>query len=172
VNDITFISIPKTGSRSIHRALRTGKKDNHRSISKLRPEGESFAVIRHPLDRLVSWWAGHRRPRHPVYLVPFKGWAAAGFPHHWDAGFCAHCGITNPLHQHQFVEIDGEVAVTHLVPFERMNQWVHDRFGVSLQLLGASEHSPYQTYYDAATRRLAGETFARDMALYQTVVGG
>lgn len=172
MNDITFISIPKTGSRAIHKALGTGKRDNHRSVSVLRPEGESFAIVRHPLERLVSWWAGHRRMGLTQYRVSFKKWAGSGFPQHWTEGDMLHCGITNPLHQHQFVEIDGAVAVTHLVPFERMNQWVHDRFGVSLQLLGASEHSPYQTYYDAATRRLAGETFARDMALYQTVVGG
>lgn len=172
MNDITFISIPKTGSRAIHKALGTGKRDNHRSVSVLRPEGESFAIVRHPLERLVSWWAGHRRMGLTQYRVSFKKWAGSGFPQHWTEGDMLHCGITNPLHQHQFVEIDGAVAVTHLVPFERMGEWVSTRFGVRLRKVGASKHSPYQTYYDAATRRLAEETFARDMALYQTVVGG
>ena len=169
----TYISIPKTASRAIHQALGDGKKNNHLAVTQLSPEDRAkptFAVLRNPLDRLVSWWAGHSqqgRDRHnPLYQVPFAEWARAGFPHHWPEQF----GITNPLHQHQFVEENGVVVVDHLLPYDNLYASFLHLTGLKImRRVGASRHNNWKTYYTDELTELAESMFARDLELHRSL---
>jgi len=170
MRQFTFISIPKTASRAIHQALGDGKKYNHLAVTRLPPEARAlptFAVLRNPYDRLVSWWAGHRqqgRDRHnPIYQVSFAEWVHAGFPHHWPEQF----GVTNPLHQHQFIEENGVVVVDHLLPYENLYAALFHLTGRKLtRRVGASRHNHWKTYYTDELTKLVEAKFSRDIELH------
>jgi len=167
-----FISIPKTGTNSIHKALGTNKKDNHKSI-KLIEADFTFAFIRHPLDRLVSWYFGHRttNPSLPQYQVSFREWLLTG-THHWTLDNLKQFGISNPLNQWEFVEIDGEIKVDFLGRFENLNQdfkSVCNLIGREAELphILRSKHLHWSTYYDKDLKRYAEMMYEKDMNLWE-----
>lgn len=170
-----YISIPKTGSNSVHQALKTNKKDNHKSI-KLIECDYSFAFIRHPLDRLVSWYFGHRatNPSLTQYKGSFREWVAGGCEHHWTEGDLKGFGINNPLNQWEFVEIDGEIKVDFLGRFENLNlefKTVCDKIGVTATLPHAlrSQHEHWSTYYDNDLKAYTVNMFKKDISLWESL---
>jgi len=169
--DLTFISIPATGSRSIHLALGDRKRNNHLAVSKLPAEDrakEMFAVLREPKDRLVSWWAGHgqRGGGIPLYKIAFRDWVMKGCPHHWAEG---QFGVANPLHQHQFIEEEGKVVVQHLLRFEHLAPEFHKLTGLELRRVGASRRAPWEEYFTPEMNRLVEDMFAKDFRLHSSL---
>lgn len=138
VNDVNFVSIPRCASNSIHHALHTNNVDNHFSIRKTKDERWSFAVIRDPLERLISWWKYHQSDIYipfggEIYQRPFKDWARSGCPHHWTVDDLKNCQITNPLRQFDFVcDTDGNIMVDKLINFDDLG--THG--GVDLEPVG------------------------------------
>lgn len=168
-----FISIPKTGSNSIHRALGTNKKDNHKSI-KLIECDYSFAFIRHPLDRLVSWYFGHQMTSPKLYGLPFIEWVARGCKHHWTKENLKTFGVNNPLNQYEFVEINRRVEVDFLGRFEHIQEdfdKVCKTLGVQAELphLLKSEHGNWKKYFDKGLEEYALKMFNRDFKLWESL---
>ncbi len=167
-----FISIPKTGTNSVHRALNTKKKDNHKAIKLIECE-YSFAFIRHPLDRLVSWYFGHRttNPSLTQYQVSFREWLLQG-THHWTPDVCKGFGIENPLNQWEFIEIDGAVKVDFLGRFENIELdfiEVCNVIGVQKKLphILKSNHAHWTSYYDKDLRQLMINKYKKDFDLWE-----
>ncbi len=168
-----FISIPKTGSNSIHRALNTQMKDNHKSI-KLIECDYSFAFLRHPLDRLVSWYFGHQMTSPKLYRLPFVEWVAKGCKHHWTKDNLKQFGVSNPLNQYEFIEINGVVQVDFIGKFENLQQdfdKVCKHLGIQTHLphLLKSEHDKWTKYFDKGLAEYAQKMFARDFELWDTI---
>jgi len=167
-----FISIPKTGTNSIHRALNTNKKDNHKAV-KLIEADFTFAFIRHPLDRLVSWYHGHREsnPSLTQYHVSFREWLLTG-THHWTPNVCKGFGIENPLNQWEFIEVDGVIKVDYLGSFERLELdfiEVCQRIGIQKKLphILKSKHLHWSTYYDKSLKNYAELIYEKDLELWE-----
>lgn len=169
-----FISIPKTGTNSVHKALGTNKKDNHKAINLVKAD-YTFAFIRHPLDRLVSWYFGHRttNPSIPNYQMSFREWLLNG-THHWTPDNLKQFGISDPLNQWEFVEVDGEIKVDFLGRFENLN---HD-FKKVCNLIGReaelphilkSQHTHWTTYYDQGLKELMLNKYKKDYELWASL---
>ena len=128
---VNFVSIPRTGTRSIHTLI---EGDNHKSIRLTKDERFSFAVIRHPLKRLISWWQYHSHaiydPTGEIYGETFREWANNGFKHHWSIEKCESLGIDSPLRQSDFVcDYYNKVIVDTLLNYDNLQQ----EFDVKLQ---------------------------------------
>lgn len=170
-----FISIPKTGTNSVHRALNTKHKDNHKAIKLIKCE-YSFAFIRHPLDRLVSWYFGHRttNPSMVQYQGDFRTWVATGCNHHWTPDNLKQFGVSSPLNQWEFVEIDGKVAVSFLGKFEKIELdfiEVCKVIGVQKKLphILKSQHQHWTHYFDRGLEVYAEMKFEKDFKLWQSL---
>jgi hypothetical protein len=126
---VNFIAIPRTGTNSI-RALIPYENDgysNHASIRKTKDERFSFAVIRHPLQRLMSWWKYHKYPQYDefahIYGSSFRDWAYNGFQHHWTPDYLEHRMVSSPLRQCDFIcNEDGEIIVDRLINYDALQQ--------------------------------------------------
>jgi len=165
-----YISIPKTGSNSIHEALGTNKVDNHKALHLIECD-YSFAFIRHPLDRLVSWYFGHHTINKNLYQLPFVEWVGGGCKHHWTPDNLKQFGVSNPLNQYEFVEIDGRVEVDFLGRFEYLHQdfdKVSKIIGVEAELphLLKSQRGHWTKYFDAGLTEYAEQMFKRDFELW------
>jgi len=170
-----FISIPKTGTNSIHQALNTNKKDNHKAIGLVECD-YSFAFIRHPLDRLVSWYFGHRatNPSLVQYQGSFREWVAKGCPHHWTEDNLKQFGVSNPLNQWEFIEVNGSIKVDLLGKFENINEdfkSICEVIGVQAELphILKSKHAHWSIYYDIGLMKLVKNRFKKDMDLWESL---
>ena len=76
MNKFTFISVPRTGSVSMHTALDNRYLYNHWSARKVKLEGFSFGFVRNPYSQLYSWFMYHRRsqPNTDLYQGDFNEW--------------------------------------------------------------------------------------------------
>ena len=147
----------------------------------------SFAFVRNPWDRLVSWYAmiQHNRSQLPPALreqrSPFQsalwnqvvqnGGSFEEFLRHctpvvFDAG-CAKSFAFNQIEY--LTDSDGKMLVEFVGRFERLEkdvQTVFDRLGIddaTLARQNSSDHEHYSSWYSAYTRDLVAERFARDI---------
>jgi chondroitin 4-sulfotransferase 11 len=168
-----FISVPKTGSVSMHRMLKDGMAHNHMPAWVVRQsravawkDAYTFAVVRNPWDRAVSWFFGHRNLA--IYnRRTFKEWVKAGLPHHWEVPF-------HPLHQHEFIcwPSSGEVMVDFVGRFEQLPAVAKHVRGVigltprKLPHVNKSKHADYRSHYNSETERIVREFAGRDLELF------
>lgn len=122
----------------------------------------SFALLRHPVDRMVSlyrWLRGMPGDRHPLHQpaasLDFDAFVPVARPHFTS--------------QAAHVKSDGRIAVTRLYRFEDLSlAWaeVSRRLGIETQLghSNASRSEPIQV--SAAARAAIEAAYAEDLALY------
>jgi len=201
---VVFVHIQKTAGSSIRKALfhhgqATDQQNEMGSIGYWHApaslgikllghdrwcEFRSFAVVRNPWERLVSWWTmAHVQGRHHrirrqatasfasyVYdLGSFHAFLAAGdVCYHdsdgWRWPFCPQVNyISGP---------DGQIVVDHILRFERLDQDWPTFCGTvglpptPLEVTNATPHAPYRDYYTPETRDLVAEKFAPDIAQF------
>jgi len=149
----------------------------------------SFAFVRNPWERLVSWYAmidRHRRelPLHKRWRrAPFdteiwnqvvaKGKTFDAFIEHctevvWDKG----CYKSFAFNQIDYLtDADGRMLVTEVGRFETLAEdaeRVLARLGVAVTLprKNPSAHGHYSEWYDDRLRDIVAERFARDIAAF------
>lgn len=178
--NIVFVSIPRTGTQSLHEALGTGRKNNHYGITAIPEKGFSFAIFRSPLERLKSWFIWHKEMyvNHKVYdmsmyQTDFKSWVRNGCPHHWTN--VNMLGITNPLHQHQFVtDESGIIQVDYIGLYEKFSEslnHVSKRTGFkfnNVPHIGNSNRA--KVSHDDDTHLRIREMFQKDYILYHKIL--
>ena len=177
MRDFIFISVPKTGTKSIHAALQTGRTWHHIPASETRAAVDNweayftFGFVRNPFDRLVSWYFFQKQDgSHRLYdaFESFEHWVKAGCPEHWTA-----TGGPNPLLQYPFFMADDTIIVDFIGRYERLEEdfwYVCQQIGrptLRLPHINPSRHAPYHTYYDAEMIDIVRTRFARDLALFE-----
>tara|TARA_Y100000310_G_scaffold341146_2_gene439340 strand:- start:295 stop:864 length:570 start_codon:yes stop_codon:yes gene_type:complete len=125
-----YISIPKTGSRTVHTILNYDiKNNNHKPINQLKKKTFSFAFIREPVDRIQSWyyWCkyNYKKKGDPLRVLDFlqddiNTWIQKGCKHHWAGKIMK--GLTHPLYQWDYININNEIAVTALGDFNLLTE--------------------------------------------------
>lgn len=153
-----FVSVPKTASVTIH-SMSSNRwlRYNHylaSQIKELVPDWDTaftFAFVRNPYDRLVSWFFGHtwlardKNTAHNsvLYGQTFDEWVANGCRHHWNVPF-------NPLQQVSFIDI----PLTFIGRYEKLQEdyeHIANNIGLPkrrLDLLNNSYHDDWRTYYN------------------------
>ena len=155
-HSFVFIHIPKTGGTSIRTALDFWSAHNHftaREIRQIYPESSgkfSFAFVRNPWDRLVSY--GHS------FTVPVD----------WDQPNRFDRLDLRP--QVDFIlDDDGAPMVDFIGKFETLVEdfaTVCDMIGIATPPLphaNSTEHRQYRDYYDETTKQFVAVTYAADI---------
>lgn len=188
-----FVHVPKTAGISTQRMLQTLVSDAKLRADSVRhgpdnledyyhplardirrqvgPAWEtyfSFAFVRNPWDRMVSWYemAKQRKDVRSPSLDRIRGLTFEQFltmdPPAAHANTCQTDYLT---------DIEGNRIVTFIGQYENLRK----DWGTICQLIQVpafiiktnfTKHEPYQTYYTDQTRDLVGERFQRDLDLF------
>lgn len=169
-----FVSIPKNASMSIHSIMTPNAlPNNHKAAHKFEDKSHLFAVIRHPFDRLVSWYEYHKhnQNKYPYKALSFKRWVLMGCPVHWSDGLCKSLGVTSPLRQSEFITDPntGEILTEHLLRYTYLQSDFKRFIGIntSLRKINAtSKREKYHSYFDRETARAAERFFSHELDFY------
>lgn len=185
--DYLFISNPRAASVALNRELDWGQAFNHCPARQIRAflGAErfdalfSFGLVRHPLDRLVSWYFYHRHYKGEyfnkhVYQGTFRDWVLSGCPHHWQATPQVADGwLANPLCQWEYFYDGATLLVDYVGRYEELETALRSIFAriqrtpKNVGRVNASRRDrAYRSYFDAETEKLAREMFARDFDLF------
>ncbi|MHC4946986.1 MAG: sulfotransferase family 2 domain-containing protein [Planctomycetota bacterium] len=189
-----FVHIQKTGGSSVKQAIRRHVPDARRFLGTHDGAGPgqqelgrrwnkyfSFAVVRNPWDRLVSWYSMisqvdfERRPKHRKN----RFWRYVRENSSSFEEFLVNCtdviedfdGRKSILfNQFDYVSDDrGRLLVSFVGRFENLvadASHIFERIGmegIELPHRTRSKHRHYRDYYTPATRDLVGERFQRDI---------
>jgi len=164
-----FISIPKCASYAVQTALAIDiSKNNHRATHMIKGDDKRIAIIRNPLDRLVSWFYWHTNEPISIYKTTFKKWVLSGCPHHWSDELLETTGVTSPLIQCDF--IDENVG---LFLYENLNKdWkkiaaMAGKPNARLNIMQSSSHPHYTTLYTPEMIKVVSDLFTNDVLLYK-----
>lgn len=179
---IFFVSIPRTGTRSVRAALGDNLTiwADHATASAIRNvtgQGQwgaafKFGFVRNPFDRLVSWFS-LCRGAFPEYGTDFHDWVSRGMPHHWGKPTSAIftkdpfslCGYLHDEAGHLMVDFVGRYE-NFGADLQRIAALLGRKL-TSIPHLNASGRSKdYRTYYDAKTRLLVEKRTANDLAAF------
>lgn len=170
-----YISIPRTGTNSIHSVLGQVENENHRSIRTIERKGFSFGFVRNPFDLLVSWFQYHRQfqKQYTQYHDDFLTWINKGCPCHWPVDLMEWKGITHPLNQWEYLcNLDGEIIVDFVGRYERLQQhFIHvsDVIGnenKALPHINAAKHQEWKSYYTPKALALVKTQFEKDFKIF------
>jgi hypothetical protein len=189
-NSAIFVHIQKTGGNAIRTALGypTNPREKHYTARELRDfyghdnwAGKfTFAFVRNPWDRLVSWWSMIDALR-PAYLsgqalnafqtmVLERASTFQEFLENCDERIIDDDG-TKWIYQNQLDYVsdeDGRLLVDFVGRFEHLQR---DFEVVARKILGAavplphsnpSRHAHYSTYYSRAMAEKVGQRYAKD----------
>jgi len=188
-----FIHIPKTGGQSIH-SLLGGSPDWYQGVHQGIEVGHAtarmvrdytpdrfatyfrFAIVRHPLDRLVSEY--YFSKLHCTYtdLLPSLYVDFATYVRcisELDFSALEHYRIGHLLCQSDFVFDGEELLVDYVGRFENFQRDVTlilSKIGLSVENiphLNRTEHSQYMSYYDHETEKIARRIYASDFRHFQ-----
>jgi chondroitin 4-sulfotransferase 11 len=150
-----FIHVPKTGGTSLRTALGMGPAPYHITAQKLRqsfPDSAtkfSFAFVRNPWDRLVSYVHSMKNQ----WERPDRSQQLGGF---------------RPQ-VHYIMDDDGKPLVDFIGRYENLAEDFHTicvRIGIPtppLPHLNRSVHRQYRRYYDDDSKRFVAENYAADI---------
>ncbi|WP_230487358.1 sulfotransferase family 2 domain-containing protein [Nocardioides anomalus] len=183
-----FLSMPKAGSTVLQRhfarhamiLFRQPPGMKHMSASTFesvlapwleqyghpRPSYETTCLVRHPIDRAVSWWKYRARPEAAGQPNYTGDWSFAEFADRLVGG-----EVTLGTSSNFVTDAQGRVIVDRLWRYEHldaMTAWMSDRLGIDRPVLEPTNVSPAREgEVDAATRARLQEFFARDLEVYE-----
>jgi hypothetical protein len=190
-----FVHIPKTGGKSVRRALGLGWP-GHKDISQYAEELNpavfqnyfKFSIVRNPWDRLLSEYnfqKNNSRPKKDKLFIfdergtkrKFSDWVRTAFanPHRykgedWAGDVSKHIHRWSP--QVDWLSVDGKIAVDFVARLENINEdfpQIGKKIGLppaKFPRRNGKWHWHYSNYYDKATRELVAEYYARDIEAF------
>lgn len=183
-----YISIPKTGTNSIHEIMGNAKY-NHipaNTIKKLLGESNyksktSFCFIRDPVDLVKSWYYYHKyNPRVPdnegslYYPDTLEEWVFEmkckthwQEPQHkknnplWDTN-------VSPLHQHKWItDKNNNIIVDHIYKFDNLDSEIEKIFGTAPNKKNVSIKDDF--ILTKKTKDRLKNIFSTDIELYNSL---
>ena len=130
---------------------------------------ETMCLVRHPLERAVSWWRYRSRPE------------AQGQPN-WtgDIGFAEFADrlvsgeVPLGTSSNFVTDNDGTVIVDRMYRYEHLaaaTAWMAERLGITAPVLEPANVSPARDVeMDAATRARLEAHYAKDLAIYEQAI--
>ena len=187
--DFTFIHVPRTAGTSLRIFLDLGRKGSHITALQARErDGEeawnaafTFAFVRNPWDKVVSWFLHGRKRGFPEYRGSFTHWVERECPHHWEAKRLWDRRLwyepresASPINSLPFItDLDGKVIVDHVAMFENLLNEVAcigcivgcekdlERFAHHHKTRHALDG--YRSYYRPHTREIVAVTFQEEI---------
>jgi hypothetical protein len=191
-----FIHIPKTAGNSVNRAFGVPWQ-NHKDLTRYARELSSsvfnsyykFAIIRNPWERLLSDYNYQKKKSRPASSKlalfdgkggkrDFRSWVSVVLadPFRYDQeswGAEASPQIHRWSPQLDWITVDGRIAVDRVVRWERLSlelpAIIRANGGAAERLTCRNRrfHLHYSRYYDAATRALVQQYYAKDIETFE-----
>jgi hypothetical protein len=185
-----FISIPRTGTRSLRQTLHIRDPYNHRTAvwvrNKIGPQAWAdaftYAFIRNPFDKLISWYFYHKVPGHcpkgvKIYVLRnFNEWVLNGCQHHWTpmGTFGTKGGVPDPhsLSGYLFDErgkimVDFVGRVEHMQrDYAKLCKLLGKKNPPALKHVNCSAHSNRRQIFSDEARKYVERRFARDLKMW------
>ena len=174
-----YISIPRTATWSMHKALKDNFKWQHVPASMIKDEiGQQewdnafkFSFVRNPFDRIVSWFSYVKKRGYKFCNMTFKSWVKASCPHHWEHhpwGEKSNPRLS-PFRMMDFLACNGEMDF--LGRFENIEsdfKKVCDTMGIQVELehVHKSERAHYRDYYDKESIGIVSEICRDDLSTF------
>jgi len=186
-----YIRIPRTGSTTISNLLRNDNAWPHFYASLIKDligdeeydSRVSFASVRNPWDRLVSWYmfncndyrASPAQSR--VYKeLGFKGWIMEGCPHHgWMPHHHAHQPKDTIPQLPWITDKDGNVIVDYIIRLENLQQdfeGIRQKLGLpfkaipTLNVSSKRQFKDYRKYYDWESKEKVIDLYGEDIRYF------
>ena len=190
-----YVHIPKTGGNSVNRVFGVGW-ENHKDLARYAAELPpavfaglfTFAIVRNPWERLFSDYNYQLKKSRPeaskLFIFTeagakrrFTAWVRAvlGEPHRYTPdnwGGEVSSGLHRWSPQVDWISLGGRIAVDRVLRMERLPgefaALARERGWPAVRLPHRNRrlHWHYSWYYDAATRDLVGDYYARDIAAF------
>ena len=172
-NNFTYISIPKTGSRTIIKVLDSYRNalTNHKPAFRIELIGYSFTFFRDPVERIRSWFYSLSQDNpelFPTYGPDINAWIKKGCPHHWDWS-------VNPLYQWKFIEHQGKMIIDCAYDFSNMQETLpklcEEKLGFTVSELPRIGQTMIKERGDlkpSSIKKLR-EMFPKDFELYEQI---
>ena len=188
MNNYIYISIPKTGSNSIHEILGNTNYNHIKAITVKKLLGDeeyntknSFCFIRNPIDLVKSWYYYHKfNPRVPeqegrlYYPNTIEDWIFKmnckthweEIPHlknnpHWDIN-------DSPLNQYNWIiDENYNIIVKEIYKFDNINEIIEKKFGIKPNKKNSSNKDNYTL--DKKVEDKITELFKNDIHFYNTI---
>lgn len=181
MKDFTYISVPRTASNSMHKALETNNINNHIPAKMLLLKGYSFGFIRNPFEQLKSWYDYHKhRGGMKDYFMPFNDWVQGGCVTHWKQSHLEYLKLSHPCQQSDYLTENGDILVDFIGLYENIqNDWkiICDTIGIDkqLELINTSKHpneikEEALQYYSIESIEVVKEIFKPTFKLYRHVL--
>jgi hypothetical protein len=180
--DFFFLHIPKTGGKMLEQVFsQFGLRSGH-DVLDSKPNTFSFAVIRNPLDRLVSSFfylkAGgccgmdaDDALKYDIKNNDFKPWVKM-----------LHADPEKYFKQQHLRPMTKQIGhfsyIDYYILFENLEQETKAMYQAfagheidSLPIVNASKHDHYENYYTEETKKLASEVYNDDTTLHKLIRG-
>ena len=163
---VQFIGIPKAGSYSVWESLydenlpQDGKSNTHDhwKLQDVRSQYPTYCIIRNPWDRAVSAWnmmPGRGDLKDKLKKILLKRHAKSQYE------FVFHPQI-------DFITIDGEIRVDHILKFENLQTDWNKHFNVPLKHSNQT-HDKIHVEMDDETDELIRLIYRKDIELWNSI---
>jgi len=188
-NKLLFISIPKTGTNSVH-TIMGNTHFNHLKAKTIRhligkkhyQSKTSFCFIRNPVELVKSWYYYHkyspnviRKDVKQFYPETIDEWVFnMKCKTHWEQPkhkqYNPHWNIKDsPLFQKGWIMDDNQqIIVDKILLFDNFNQEIETLFGVQPTKMNPSNKNKFQL--NSATKTKIAELFCVDVELYNQLM--
>lgn len=187
MDEYIYISIPKTGSNSIHKIL-GHSQFNHitantikKKIGDLNYNGRiSFCFIRNPVDLVKSWYYYHkyspnviRREVKSFYPDTIEEWVFnMKCKTHWESNDHKmqnpYWDLSNPLYQTNWIkDTTGSVIVDKVFAFDDIEHHIFDMFNQSVTIENKSNKDDFLLIKETEDKIV--ELFSEDIAFYNSL---
>lgn len=163
---VQFIGIPKAGSYSVWESLydenlpQDGKSNTHDhwKLQDVRSQYPTYCIIRNPWDRAVSAWnmmpgRGDLKDKLKKILLKIHAKSQYEFVFH---------------PQVDFITIDGEIRVDHILKFENLQVDWNKHFNVPLKHSNQT-HDKIHVEMDDETDKLIRLIYRKDIELWNSI---
>lgn len=163
---VQFIGIPKAGSYSVWESLydenlpQDGKSNTHDhwKLQDVRSQYPTYCIIRNPWDRAVSAWnmmpgRGDLKDKLKKILLKIHAKSQYEFVFH---------------PQVDFITIDGEIRVDHILKFENLQVDWNKHFNVPLKHSNQT-HDKIHVEIDDETDKLIRLIYRKDIELWNSI---
>ena len=180
-----FVSIPKTGTQTIHTMLGAnlykqvnfvhgGILDNHVRAEIMKQKYEDFdehfvfAFVRNPWTRLISWYSGHLKWNITLYKsMSFDEWIMKKCPHHWKLKE----NEFSPLSQYHFIyDRQGYCLADKVYKFENFQDDLSSaltEIGLDLPIIHINKSQKKQQYsYTDEMIDIVADVFQKDIEFF------
>jgi len=187
MDEYIYISIPKTGTNSVHKILGHSQFNHIKAYTIKRKIGDinyntriSFCFIRNPIDLVKSWYYYHkyspnviRREVKEFYPDTIEEWVFdMNCKTHWEDKDHKiqnpYWDLSNPLYQTSWIkDPSGTIIVDKVFQFDHIESHIHEMFGQNVTVENKSNKDDYILITETENR--IAEIFSEEIAFYNSL---